>query len=680
MASSFQQQVQQRKLLYTGLILVLFTLSWGWRRYFVDDLAGRLAIREQSRGEVELVGSVVRLGLTGSRGLVTCILWNQAIDKQKKNQWNELEVLVRSLTKLQPHFITPWLFQSWNLAYNVSVESDRVRDKYFYVTRGVELLAEGERQNRNHPDLRWSIGYYLQHKIGLSDETNYQRSLFQLSLIPPNERDPARFWRQTDSGPELNWVEFETFCRDHPQLVRRLREGMQRDTASAKRRQFSCERPEDVVQFLEDNYTLPSLYQVDPPPLDVPAQSRPWLASKKDTLLPVETRFPVLPPQRTGMFDRDALTDAATLGDDTDVHGASHAWYCYAQEALPSPGALPGSSEPITDPARQRRPKYMTTLIFRNYPAQARRYSAERLQQEGWFLDEGWDCTDWFQDSKDAALAGKQVRVGTGAEWSQRAWQRAFRAWQSHGKENHLLFDGESEEQNMISLAERYTRKLGLQVGSSVPDQAEELLSPEEREEYRAAKFMFEYSFYRGVSNFPHHYNRALVEQKPETVTCRRAFFQAAQLDLAGSPRAALDLYRTPIEAKAWPGKRLSPLDAWKELVLFPNKEYRRDNTNQEQTAEIQIRYLRLYNRFDGRRLKEDLSRAAVVVPLLPALRPETVPAPLIPGPFDVLDPDGQPLMELANYNAQASRMNVTPRPMPGGGPPSPAPPLPGKQ
>src|SRR5262249_55924781 len=229
-----------RKLVYIGLIVALFTGSWVWRNYYIKGLADRLAIREQARGEVELTGAVVRLGLTGSRGLATCILWTNAIEKQKKNQWNELEVLVRSLTKLQPHFITPWLFQSWNLAYNVSVESDRVRDKYFYIARGIELLSEGERQNTDHPDLRWSIGFYTQHKICQSDETNYLRSLFQLSLIPPNERDPARFWKQTEKGPVFNWAEFEKFCREHPQLVRRLREGMHRETQRERKRQFTC--------------------------------------------------------------------------------------------------------------------------------------------------------------------------------------------------------------------------------------------------------------------------------------------------------------------------------------------------------------------------------------------------------------------------------------------------------
>ena len=68
MASPYQQQAFQRKLIYIGLILVLFTVAWGWRRYAVDAQARELAISEQSRGEVELSGALVRLGLPGPTG------------------------------------------------------------------------------------------------------------------------------------------------------------------------------------------------------------------------------------------------------------------------------------------------------------------------------------------------------------------------------------------------------------------------------------------------------------------------------------------------------------------------------------------------------------------------------------------------------------------------------------
>ena len=125
--------------------------------YGLDAQAEKLSIRDQDLGEGDLTGQAVRLSLVGSRGITITCLWAAAQDKQKKHQWNELELIVRSLTKLQPHFIAPWRFQSWNLSYNVSVESDRVKDKYFYITRGIDLAAEGERNNRNNPDLRMDV-------------------------------------------------------------------------------------------------------------------------------------------------------------------------------------------------------------------------------------------------------------------------------------------------------------------------------------------------------------------------------------------------------------------------------------------------------------------------------------------------------------------------------------------
>src|SRR6266851_10364991 len=186
--SNFQQQSLIRKLTYFGIILVLFAVTLGIRNlkgYGLNDQAKELSIRDEDLGEGDLTAQAVRLSLVGSRGITICGLWAAAQDKQAKHKWNELELLVRSLTKLQPHFIAPWRFQSWNLAYNVSVESDRVKDKYFYITRGIQLLATGERQNRYQPDLRREMGFYHQHKICQSDETNVMRSLFQLSCIPP---------------------------------------------------------------------------------------------------------------------------------------------------------------------------------------------------------------------------------------------------------------------------------------------------------------------------------------------------------------------------------------------------------------------------------------------------------------------------------------------------------------
>src|SRR5262249_18927134 len=219
------QQSLQRKLIYIGLIVVLFTGSWVFRKGVVEAQAEELSLREQNLGAVELTGSAIRLSLTGSRGFAVAILWMNAMEKQKKNQWDELELLVSSVTKLQPHFMTPWLFQSWNLSYNVAVKCDAIADQYFYIARGMELLADGERQNQNQPELRFAMGEYGQQKICQGDRKITLHSLFQMSSIRPELRDPNRFYRQDRDGRRAIDLEaFEKFCQENPRLVRRLRE------------------------------------------------------------------------------------------------------------------------------------------------------------------------------------------------------------------------------------------------------------------------------------------------------------------------------------------------------------------------------------------------------------------------------------------------------------------------
>ena len=154
--SKYQQQSLSRKFIYFGLILALFTVTlfvrgrvaMGKEFPSINKQAETLRLREVDQGEPELTGSALRLVTSGLRGVAITSLWLSAIEKQKKHEYNELEGIVRSLTKLQPHFITPWLFQSWNLAFNVAVECDKPKDKYYFVTRGIELLAEGERRNK----------------------------------------------------------------------------------------------------------------------------------------------------------------------------------------------------------------------------------------------------------------------------------------------------------------------------------------------------------------------------------------------------------------------------------------------------------------------------------------------------------------------------------------------------
>jgi hypothetical protein len=662
MASPFQQRALQRKLIYTALILVLFTVAWVWRHYVVDTQAAELAIREESRGEVDLIGSLVRLCTIGSRGVATCFVWSQALDAQKKNQWNELELLVQTMSKLQPHFITPWIFQSWNLAYNVSVESDRVNDKYFYITRGLEHLAKGDRRNRDNPQMRWSIGFFLQHKIGQSDETNALRSLYQLSQIPPNERDPGRFWTVRDGRQEVNLQEFEAFCKKNPQLVRRLREGIRRENKRDWTHQFRCERVEEVVQFLADNFRVPSLWEDGQP-----SQPGGW-RENPDKLRPLADRFPVLPPARTVKppqqeFDTTALKDTSTLKDEDDAFQVARAWFCYSQEPLPPPDDLPGHSKPIVDRVHQRLPHF-TTLVFRAHPAQAQRFHAERLYDEGWFDAAGWDIPDWFREQGDKFSDGEPAVIGGGRKWGLEAWEKTYEMWRTLGESNHLLYRNQADQSNTERQAEAFAAKFKLPLGAPVPPMREDAMDPKTRSEYFAAQFLTEYNSYRSITNFPSHYNRAYVESKEEAVKARKLFYEAEALRLKNSPTRALQKYEDP-----------NSLKAWREKILMENKDFRRDSFIQEQNLEIHMKYIDLYAELSGNAFKAQAARL-VYLPMVNPAGAGVCPAafagwvapmvrtdwnnPLLGGPFEGVDDEGQPLVD------EISRRQIVQRMYPG--------------
>src|SRR5207237_8012025 len=83
------------------------------------------------------------------------------------------------ITKLQPHFLSVWTFQGWNLAYNVSVEWDAPEDKYDWIKKGIKFLQEGVSKNSKSPDLIWDTAWTYYHKIGFADESIILRRLFR---------------------------------------------------------------------------------------------------------------------------------------------------------------------------------------------------------------------------------------------------------------------------------------------------------------------------------------------------------------------------------------------------------------------------------------------------------------------------------------------------------------------
>lgn len=130
-------------------------------------------------GEIDPTSETIKLATLGMRGVATIFLWEQANEYKKKKDWTNLSAVLEQIARLQPNFISVWEFQSWNLAYNVSVEFDDFRQRYHWVIRGIKFLEKGIRYNQMEPKLLWDMGWTISQKIGKSDEKKQFRRLFK---------------------------------------------------------------------------------------------------------------------------------------------------------------------------------------------------------------------------------------------------------------------------------------------------------------------------------------------------------------------------------------------------------------------------------------------------------------------------------------------------------------------
>lgn len=594
MANPIQREAVQRKGLYIALIVALFTVSIFWRGKLDVPFSGQVAasewlsdravlaqatdleLRELDQGDPEIAGSVARLSLIGSRGVVVTALWRAAIEKQKRNEFHEFEMLVDLVTRLQPNFVTPWIFQSWNIAYNVSVENDKLGDMYFYIARGIELLARGDRVNTKvdrrsndgrkvgSPDIRFQIGFYYQNKFGVSDKVNTLRSLMQLSCIPPGDRQPSAL--QPENRP-VDPAAFREFCRKNPQLVRRLRT------------KLNAARPEDVVQFLRDNERIPSLYQ------------------NAEELADRENQFPVLPPPfPEAPADEYVTSEAGSVSrpmtDAFDAFHAARSWFAYSLTVVPPPKTdETGTPLPWASPRpgeydafRYRVPRSPALIIFRQYAPRSQSYLAERLQKEGWFDEtSSWNpdeqasaANQWFPGDREVRLTTKDADAPAN---SQVEWARAWQMWNKHGEDNAMaLPPGRRERLEFVAGVKGTPPFLP-------PD-----MSPEEMEargwtpqKLEAMRALIYYEQNRQITNFPFFLESSRAEMDPVTVDARKRLWEADQARLSADNIRAAQLY---VEALA----------RWREVLrTFPNfhRPDKSDRT-EEETYEFELALIKM--------------------------------------------------------------------------------------
>jgi hypothetical protein len=127
------------------------------------------------------------VALGGFRGLIANMLWIRANDLQNDDKFFEAAQLAVWITDLEPSFTQVWLFQGWNMAYNISVKFKDFPDRWRWVERGIELLRDnGLRYNPNDVMIHRELAWFFQHKMGqnLDDANAYYKQQWAAEMSP----------------------------------------------------------------------------------------------------------------------------------------------------------------------------------------------------------------------------------------------------------------------------------------------------------------------------------------------------------------------------------------------------------------------------------------------------------------------------------------------------------------
>lgn len=142
-------------------------------------LRAHYGLSEAQLGEIDPTSETIELATFGMRGVAANLLWGKANRYKMKKDWTSLSATLQQLAKLEPHFITVWRHQAWNLSYNVSAEFDDYRERFRWVIKGIDFLKLGIRYNEREPRLYWDVGWFTAQKIGRADEWKQFRRLYK---------------------------------------------------------------------------------------------------------------------------------------------------------------------------------------------------------------------------------------------------------------------------------------------------------------------------------------------------------------------------------------------------------------------------------------------------------------------------------------------------------------------
>lgn len=188
--------------------------------------------------------NTIGMSIGALRGLLVDYLWIKIHQMQKDGLYFEVMADADLITKLQPRFPQVWVFHAHNMAYNISVATHTIEERWEWVNEGIRLLREkGLRANPDDLVLHKELAFFFMHKLsGNSDDAHlYYKRKF------------AERWHNLLGEPPVSWADRITWMKEIADAPRTTEDAIAR-TPEVKELLHTLET--DFSEFADDNKLL----------------------------------------------------------------------------------------------------------------------------------------------------------------------------------------------------------------------------------------------------------------------------------------------------------------------------------------------------------------------------------------------------------------------------------------
>lgn len=105
------------------------------------------------------------LVLGGFRGVVVDFLWIRGMARHDEKRFFELKTIFDLIANLQPNIPDVWIFQGWNMAYNIAHNMQTKEGKWKWVKAGLEYMERGVPKNPTSGEIPAYLGHMYRHKF-----------------------------------------------------------------------------------------------------------------------------------------------------------------------------------------------------------------------------------------------------------------------------------------------------------------------------------------------------------------------------------------------------------------------------------------------------------------------------------------------------------------------------------